>query len=51
MVGLVHAQGGALKAAVYRIKTAVQNAMDDPMIARRLAEIGADTPPTVMLPL
>jgi tripartite-type tricarboxylate transporter receptor subunit TctC len=35
---------GTPTAAVKRINTAVQTAMDDPAIAKRLAEIGADIP-------
>jgi tripartite-type tricarboxylate transporter receptor subunit TctC len=36
---------GAPQAAVQHINAAVQKAMDDPTIAKRLAEIGAEIPP------
>jgi tripartite-type tricarboxylate transporter receptor subunit TctC len=35
----------APKAAIQRVNAAVQKAMNDPTIAKRLAEIGADIPP------
>ena len=42
---VVHAQGHAGSRSSTRINGAVQKAMEDPVIAKRLAEIGADIPP------